>query len=153
DFASFADPRRPFDHGALLHHGAFADEHRAGNERLADHAALDRGLEAKLQVGDDLLQGVPDVDGGFEEHPVLRVIQIHVVRRGEGGRHGARGGEKGRRMGLRGRMGLILGCKRQWIKPQISQIYTDFGRAREWDSLEEREGYFGLSFWPSLVSL
>ncbi len=100
NLAAFADPRRPFDHRALLDHRALADEDRAADERLADQPSLDRGLQPKLQIARDLLERVPHIRRVLEEHPMLGVIQIEIVCRGE--HHGA-GSSSGSGGGVRGR--------------------------------------------------
>jgi hypothetical protein len=69
----------------MLDEGAFADEYGAGDEGLADEPSLDGGLQSELEVAADLLEGVPGVDGAFEELAMIRVIEIEE---GFGREHG-----------------------------------------------------------------
>ncbi len=85
DFAALADPRGAFDHGAVLDDGALADEDGAGDERLADEAAVDRGLQPELEIAADLLESVPGVEGVLEELAMIGMIQ---VEEGFGSKHG-----------------------------------------------------------------
>ena len=56
-------------------------EGSTAHERFSDHASVDRGLQPKLQVAGDLLEGVPNLHAILEEHAMLGVIQIEKIVR------------------------------------------------------------------------
>ena len=73
--AVFADPRRAFQHRALLDDRAAPDENGIADKRLADQFAEHGWLEAKLQVARDLFQRVPDILLVFEQFRMRRVLE------------------------------------------------------------------------------
>jgi hypothetical protein len=58
----------------VLDHGSPSDENRAADERFADHAPINAGFEAELEVTGDLGEGVPDMVRVFKKHPVVGVL-------------------------------------------------------------------------------
>src|SRR4029077_15493883 len=85
DVAVFTDPRRAFQHRALLNHSFSADKNMVADKRLAHELAQDRGLEAKLQVTSNLFERVPDVILVFEQ---LRMSRVFEVKKIGGRKHG-----------------------------------------------------------------
>ena len=79
DLTIFADPCRTFQHRALLHDGTSADEDMIADEWFAQQLAQYRGLQAELQITDDLFERIPDVILVFEQLRMSRVFEVKKI--------------------------------------------------------------------------
>src|ERR671931_2405911 len=79
--AVFADPRRAFQHRALLNDGSSANKNMAAYKWLTHQLAQDDGLEAKLQVTGDLFERIPNVILIFEQLRMSRVFEVKEIGR------------------------------------------------------------------------
>src|SRR5438270_11380156 len=81
DMAIVANPRRSFQHRALLDNRSGADEDCVADKRLPDQLAHHRGLQSKLEIARDLPQRVPDIFLRFKQLWVRRVFETEKFRR------------------------------------------------------------------------
>ncbi len=79
DVAVGSDPGRAFDHRAVFDDRALADEHVWADVWLADEFALEAGAQAELQVGRDLVEGLPDVRHVLEQDAVRGALEVDVI--------------------------------------------------------------------------
>ena len=74
--AILPDPGRPFQHCALFHDCAAADENRATNERFPNQLTEHRRLEPELEVARNLLERFPDIFVRLEQFRMCGVFEL-----------------------------------------------------------------------------